>query len=129
MFTVLLTNAEKRIIRRIAKIQIASISTIVTGDCPEDLELHCIVEQISRDELVENAMLNLQKFEWIKDKPSALFELDEDNLNICKHILVRYFNNPKYNIGKRRMWKKFILLENIAYVDFYTRKDYLEHLN
>lgn len=108
---VLLTKAERRVIKRITKIRMDNLSQILVGDTFEDVIMMCIEEDICYDDFLMKIREELLVQETIFSDPGLLFSKDWDTICTAKHIMFNCANAPKYAIGRRRIWKKFLLLE------------------
>lgn len=108
MFLAKLTKKEKKLVRAIVKLQLASLEALLDGTSEEDLDMTCIQAEISKGELLEMVQANLERFEEVMDKPGLIFSMHEDNIDICKTLLHRYFRKKiKHEEAYKKIWKKF----------------------
>jgi len=108
---VLLTKEEKKLIKRIMRVQIRNLERIRVKDCPMDITLMMLQEGINEEDYMEGVDKSLKIFREIKENPSRMFDLDEEDISITKHIMFNFANHPKYDVGKKRVWRKLILME------------------
>lgn len=112
MFTSRLTKEERKLIKKIAKIQLASIESILKEDGCIDIELYCLQNELDKSQVREEANKSLDKFKELLNTPGNLLSLDDNNLSICKHIMFNYFDGDKYQNPRRSIWRKFLVKEN-----------------
>lgn len=108
---VLLTKDEKRVIKKVTKVQMQSLMDILNRNCEEDITLWAIMEDLTEEEIFIQAQKALKKFERISKQPSKVFTLDQDNLRMFKHVMVNYTNHSRYEDGRRGIWRKLIIIE------------------
>ncbi len=111
---VLLTAAEKVLIKKIMRKQIQSHRDILDNNCGEDVVLQVLQEGVCMADFTEQMDENIQKYEEVLDNPRELFNMDEEDLSIAKHIMFNFANHPKYDLGKQKLWSKFLLIEKIC---------------
>lgn len=117
MIKIKCSRKEKELIREVIDIQLDNLSKIVTGECPVDLKLFCIQNEIDPQELRVMTIKNMMRFERVKRNPNTLFFLDSDNLSIFRHIL---FNLAKKNNKKAKIniWRKIFQYDRT--IEFYN---------
>jgi hypothetical protein len=112
MFTTKLTKGEKKIVKKIALIQLESIRGIISGNGPEDILMFCLINDIPKEDLMGEANSSLSRYEYLLENPEDILMLGELDLSITRHILFNFFNSPKHAEGKKRLWRKLITREN-----------------
>lgn len=107
-----LTPGETKLIRKIARIQLASLKTIIDKEVDEDLTMFCIENEIEEEELMEDVLNTMQIFEEIHQDPREFFYLPDEDMSISKHVLFNFFKKKKYRNSKRRLVRKIAILES-----------------
>ena len=110
---VILTRKEEKVIRKIAKVQIRSIVQIIAQNSEVDITLFCLNEGIDLKQMMKEAKADLKLYTKIYEQPNLFFELSGDNMVIAKHIMWNFTNKPKYDEGRRGVWRKLLCLEII----------------
>jgi hypothetical protein len=106
MFLAQLTKKERKLVKEVSKMQLASLHSILNGTSEEDLDLISIQNEISRDDIIKATQANFDKFEELLWRPGLITALDPDNVSIVKTIITKFFDKPKYAKGRRGVWKK-----------------------
>lgn len=108
---VLLTKEEKKVIKKITRVQIRNLINLINHDSVIDLKLFAFQEEIPENLLIEKMEDSLNLYNDILENPRELFNLDEENLSIAKHIMWNFINHSKYDLGRTRVWKKMLIME------------------
>lgn len=108
-----LTNNEKRVIRKIAGVQIKNLNDIISKNCTEDITLWALIEQIEEEELFEQINMTLDLYKNVQGNPQLFFSLPENDLCISRHILANFIEPRKYRKGITKIWKKLILMDTL----------------
>jgi len=108
-----LSREEKRIIRKIARIQLNSLSNILNGDTETDIPMHCIEYEIEQEHLMKAVENDIRVYEEMMFKPGQFFNQQRYNMKISTHILMRYFKKEKYEESRRSIFRKICLLEEL----------------
>lgn len=111
---VLLTKAEKKVIKKISRIQVNNLQEIINRDSAIDITMYIINEELPEDKLMQLALQTLMQFQEVLEVPNKLFNLNHENLRIAKHIMWNYTDYPKYDVGRTRVWSKMLLTEQIC---------------
>ena len=108
---VLLTREEKILIKKISKVQVRNLQAILAKDCEEDITLLILQYGIDENLFMADIQQSINKFMRVRENPREIFDLDEEEISIAKHIMFHYANHPKYSLGKSRVWRKLMLIE------------------
>lgn len=111
-FSPKLTKAERKLIRKIAKLQLASLTRILTNRVEVDIPVHCLEYEIQERDLKLQVHNSYDQFARTLTQPAAFFNLDDDNLSICKSLLMGVLAEAK---GKRKLWGKIRVLQNFDF--------------
>lgn len=110
---VLLTKEEKKVIKKVTRVQINNLTNIYNKDCSIDITLECLRDEIDEKEFLDKVLTGINIFKIVHENPRELFNLDTNKLSTVRHILVHYANHPKYDEGKRKVWKKLFIIEEL----------------
>lgn len=108
-----LSKGEKKVIRRITRVRMNSLKRILCEDTYEDLIMVLLEEGVEKSEFMEKISITLKSQQEIYDHPYKLFSMEEDEIEIAKHIMFNCTDHVKYLEGKRKIWAKFILIERL----------------
>lgn len=109
-----LTVREKKVIRKIAKVHIQALSRILKNEVEgEDVKLECIKEEIEEEELNDSVNETIGRFENIIRNPPEFFNVPQRDMNLSMHILMNFFEHPKYEVARRSIFRKVYLMEPI----------------
>lgn len=101
---------ESDLIRAACQIQIDSLQELISD---EDLTLYSAMEELEEQELRETIERRLAHFIEAKEVPEYFLSyLDEKDLSTFTHIIENYFEEPRYEQAKKRIWRKMIINEN-----------------
>ena len=110
----ILKKAEKRLIRKIARIHIRSLVRILNNEIDgEDVVTTCLQEDITEEQLLGATYESIQKFQDVILKPGEFFNMDDYERNVNVHILMDFFEHPKYETARRSIFRKMLYLEPI----------------
>lgn len=112
MIKLSLSQKEKRVIVQAVEIQVNNLTRIASNEIPIDLELFCIQNNIARNKLRKMAIKNMLKFSGVKEDPTTLLTLDNDNLRIFRHILNTMVKGKKKE--KKVIWRKLFQFEKMV---------------
>jgi hypothetical protein len=108
---VLLTKEEKRVIKKIARVQIASLLAIINKDCEIDITLFVAEEGLDFKEMQDSMRADIQIYQSIYNDPQKIFSLPSSELVCVKHILFNFVNSKKHEVGRKKIWRKFNFME------------------
>lgn len=108
-----LTLKERKLIRRVVKIQLDTLKAMLENDCGEDIELWCIKEEIEQGALRKLIRKNIIDFRMIYFKPEQFLDLSSTHLSTFKHILQTVI--PKHQKTKRGIWRKIFINEDLEF--------------
>lgn len=112
MITINCTKKERNLIRQVIDIQLKNLEAIVQGVCPMELDEFCEEYEIDRDAITTYAIQNMERFQKVKNDPTKLFFLDDDNLSIFRHILFNLKTKKPSKIkAKKMIWRKIFKVE------------------
>lgn len=112
MYLVKLKKEERRIIKKIAKIQLASLRMLLENACDDvDITTYALKHGFKESELNESINKEIREFEEVVKDPRNIFLLDEDNMSISKSIMVKYIRKVELEEAKKTLWKKLIVAE------------------
>jgi hypothetical protein len=114
MIKIQLSKRQKRLIIKVVDIQLENLSKIVCDETPIDMPIFCIENEISMAEIRKMAIKNMAHFDGIKKDPTTLLSLDNDNLQIFRHILQTFVNDSKLRLAKSQVWRKLNQFENMV---------------
>jgi hypothetical protein len=107
-----LTPQEKKLIRKIASLQLESLKIILTNEVDEeDVPIFCLENEIPEDELNEAVLRSIENFESVRQKPTLLFELEGDDLSLSLHILNSFFKKARYKEVRKSLGRKLRIKE------------------
>lgn len=106
-----LTRDEKRVIKRITRVQIGNLENLLNNDCEMDLKLIFLMEEINEEEFRDHLIMGLDIYKSVRECPRKLFNLGPDYMSIVKHLMVNFARHPKYEQGKKGLWRKFNIIE------------------
>lgn len=110
-----LSKQEKKIIRKIAGIQLASLWAILKGECEEDIVTYCLIHNFERERLDNLVKANIQAFMEVKEDPNQFLYLNDENLSMVKHILMNEIDGEQWDIPKKKIWVKLNLNESVSF--------------
>ena len=113
------TDAQKFIIRQVCSIQFKSLEDIliktdlgINGEGEKYSDIFAEYE-ISRKEFDEQLIKTYKKFQEIENEPDKLFELDELDFLVFKHILYAWEGDwiDKYPKAIKNLWNRILIYE------------------
>jgi hypothetical protein len=108
-----LTKAERKLIRKIAKLQLSSLTEILTNRMPGvDIEDHCLTNGICATALRQSVHRSYDQFARLLEEPQAFFNLEPDNLSISRALLMDQLYRVK---GRRKLWRKLSLVTDFTF--------------
>jgi hypothetical protein len=114
MMKLQLSKRQKKLIIKVVDIQLDNLSKIVCDQTPQDMTLFCIENEITMKEVRKMAIKNMIHFDGIKNDPTTLLSLDNDNLQIFRHILQTFVKDSKLIRAKAQVWRKITQFENMV---------------
>jgi hypothetical protein len=108
---VFLTALEKKVIKRIARRQLKNLNSILDNTGTLDVPTFLLTEDLNVKEFENSVKTEIAIFEEVLKTPSELFNLEQANLAIAKHIMMNMGESNKLAEGKRGVWKKFMVLD------------------
>jgi len=113
----MLTEAQRIIIRDICSIQFKSLSDILIkpdlGDDEEGESYQSIMDELGfgRKDFDEELINTIGEFKRVQKDPELIYELDELDLVVFKHILhnFRHKWEDKYPNAMRNLWDKLFI--------------------
>lgn len=104
-FNTILTQPERKIVRKIARLQIQILNELLRRDSSEDVTLFCLEENLSEEQMDDALVTEIQVYRDLKDDPASFLKLDDEQLSIFKHNLENFITgkSKKYTY---RIWRK-----------------------
>jgi len=112
---VYLNQRERRVIQKIATIQLQALDKILRGDLVEDIALWCIEGQIEREALNRSIRRDIKIYEDLIERPEEFLYLKSDDLSLVKHILHRYIKKPSLQRAKKSIWRKMVYFDSFIF--------------
>lgn len=113
MFIAELTEDEKKVIKRVAKIQIECLNNLIQENAEIDVTMFAIENEVDKAELISDLEVERKKYEIIHDYPETFLNNEDDVISIFKHILVNFVNKRKR--AKSKIWRKLNLRDNFLF--------------
>lgn len=114
LFIAKLTKNEKRLIKKIAKLQVESLKRILNNTAPGyDIPIYAQIEGIDLEGLQQESKKSLRAYQKCLDEPQAFLSLDNGNMSVCKCLLLGYLMKHK---GRSKLFRKIRVIEHY---DFY----------
>lgn len=107
----LLSAIEKKVIRKIAKVQIESCNDIITNNTERDFELEIIQEQIDPFAFRKELSNTIDLYEQLLTNPHMVFDMPSQEYPYIKHILFNFTRHSKYDAGRKSFFKKLWVLD------------------
>lgn len=85
-----LTQRHRKIIRKVAKMQLQSLRAILRDDCGHDIELLCLRREVERSKIEQLTIRNIEAFEMVEQFPHAYLELPDTHMESFKDVLMSY---------------------------------------
>lgn len=108
MMNVQLTKRQRKIVKKIAKLQLESLYSILKGTCDEDLTMFCIERDIPQNALKELTQRNIDTFEALIKYPSMFMNLPEHHMVAFKQLLLTQIPQSE---ARREIWGKILINE------------------
>ena len=109
-----LTKGERKLIKKIARIQIRSLTKILNNDVPdEDVDTICLVEHIDKEELMGTIKNQIGEYKMMVINPGLFFNTRKEESSTNMHILMNFFEHPKYEVSRKAIFRKMLYLEPI----------------
>lgn len=116
-----LTPGEKEIVKKLVHYQLTALKSIDNKTCDEDLTMWEIENEIENPEKVYNQVREtIGEYEVIDQFPELFLTLPNDDLLILRHILHTMIKGKRYKEGKRGVWRKLLLHENMNFKFFHS---------
>lgn len=109
-----LTIKQRKVLREIFKIQLASLKAMLDNDCIQDVPLYCIEHEMDHEALKRLVSRNIEDFEYVYEYPEHLFLLKESHLSMVKHILHKHIKDKTLRRAKSEVWRKLVLNEQLT---------------
>lgn len=106
-----LTMRERKVIRKIATLQLGGLDMVLRGDMKEDITMWCIEGNITREQLNESVRKDIETYENLIINPHEFINLPDEDLSLVKHILHRYIKRPNLQRAKKSIWRKMVYLD------------------
>lgn len=103
-----LTRRQRKIVKKIAKLQITSLEAILHGDCEDDLPMFCIERGIPMDKFLLLTKKNISDFRELINNPELFMTLPERHMVAFKQLLNTQIPPSE---AKREIWAKLIIAE------------------
>lgn len=110
-----LNRAERKVIRKIAGIQLESLAMILQGNIEQDIPLWRIEHNVSQDDLNETIRENIALYENLYTNPHEFVNLEDNDLSMVKHILHRYIKRTNLLEAKASLWRKMVYLNSFNF--------------
>lgn len=107
-----LSRAEKKIISKIINIQLDSLRSMLSRDIPQDLTTYCLINNIDEIQFWDQVRICQSKFRVLQYAPEGIFNMDYDNLQTIRTILVNIASD-KYAEGKKQLFHKFTIIDKL----------------
>jgi hypothetical protein len=105
------TKQELKVIRKIIKIQIEALRSILNNDCEDDVDMYAIKCGFDPKIFKEAGQEDLEMYESLEKNPENFMSLSPIQMGIIRHILLNYINKNKYAQAKNSIWRKMNILE------------------
>lgn len=106
--TVQLTQRQRKIVKKIAKMQLESLYSILKDTCEEDLTIFCIERDIDRTKLKILTLKNIRAFEQLIKYPAIFLNLPEQHMVAFKQLLLTQIPQSE---ARRELWTKLLISE------------------
>ena len=113
--TTRLTSAERRLIKKIAKLQLGAIADVLNDDLELDLTMYKIEHGIQGDQLNEKLRKTQILYQEIYNDPGKFIALDEYNHGLLRHILINHFQQDKHAEARQGIWRKLTIAYDTDY--------------
>lgn len=111
MYQVRLTREERLLVRKLARIELKSLASILLEDTEEDLVMWRADNEINKQEFEDELMDRMDLFDEILERPSRFINLPEVEMSIFRHLL---FNNKslRFKAARKKIWTKMIIMDS-----------------
>lgn len=110
-----LNRSERKVIRKIANMQLESLEMLLRGDIKEDLTLWRIEHQVEAEELDASIRLDIRVYENLYNNPHEFINLQDDDMSLVKHILHRYIKRGDLLKAKASIWRKMVYINSFHF--------------
>lgn len=108
-----LSAPEKKVIKRVARVQVDSCQKVINNDTDQDWHLEIIKNQIDPIAFKQELQKSITLYEGLLKRPHGVFEFPKEEFSYVKHILFCFANHKKYKVGRKSFWKKLDAMEMV----------------
>lgn len=111
-----LSLKEQRLIKKIVKIQKKSLERLKNNEVNgNDKQIWLIEKEVTEEKFDSDMDKTIGMLDGIYDDPPAFFALPEEEMNMMTHILLNFFEDPKWEKTRRGLFRKLSYLERYPY--------------
>lgn len=115
---VLLTAKEKKVIKKIARVHLRILQKMLNRDCSIDISLELLKEGLSETDYNDQIIQEIELYLNVQENPRELFNFNDENMSFAKHIMWNYTDHPKYEEGRKKVWRKMMIAEGKLFQSF-----------
>ena len=113
MIKVRFNKKQRKVIRRIISMQLASLQAILEEDCEEDITMFCIEKGWDKSHFQRLLADRIDDCAHVYEHPSDLLNLPDYELAMIKHILISEIKLPKRMFSL--LWRKIMVFEELNF--------------
>lgn len=110
-----LTARQRKILKKIIKIQLQALRAILKEDCEEDITLYCLENEIDKAELRKLTERNIIEFKYVYKHPESFLDLREVHLSSIKHIFNTQMEKKSLKRVKSELWRKMVVFDELQH--------------